>query len=371
MCAKKAKEKCHSAINDCLITVKLNKMLEHSAWPTDGLELTPACPACNGENSSKIYSEVIDKLYRAPGEWTFCACKKCKTLYLNPRPSMGTLHLAYKEYYTHSSSLAREEYSRLSFIKRLRRRIVNGYTNSRFGTDSYPQSYFGFFLMMLLPSQRNILEREYRHIPKLSGASSRLLDVGCGNVYFLKKAQECGYEVVGLDTDPVVIANGKMSGIEMVYGDLMAFEGEEDMFDIITMSHVIEHMATPSLALSACFRLLKPGGIIWIETPNIGSFGHSIFKESWRGLEPPRHLVIFNLLSLSALLKIHGFANLAKKNRPDVTYELFKQSHIIKYNSSPKYFGLIFLSLICAFASKLLSCKREYITIIAKKPIKK
>jgi SAM-dependent methyltransferase len=59
------------------------------------------------------------------------------------------------------------------------------------------------------------------------------------------------------------------------------------------MSHVIEHVPDPVACLDKCRRLLKPGGRLVVSTPNIRSRGHLEFKQSWRGLEPPRHLQIF------------------------------------------------------------------------------
>jgi len=56
-----------------------------------------------------------------------------------------------------------------------------------------------------------------------------------------------------------------------------------------------------------CFRLLKPGGILSIVTPNSQSFGHSAFKNDWRGLEPPRHLYIYSPTALERLALLAGF----------------------------------------------------------------
>lgn len=63
-----------------------------------------------------------------------------------------------------------------------------------------------------------------------------------------------------------------------------------------------EGFATPNepfMVREACHALLKPGLQLWLETPNIDSFGYARFQKIWRGLKTPRHLVLFNRQSLS------------------------------------------------------------------------
>jgi hypothetical protein len=54
--------------------------------------------------------------------------------------------------------------------------------------------------------------------------------------------------------------------------------------------------------------LLAPGGRLWLETPNIDSYGYREFGPHWRGLEAPRHLVMFGPRSLEIALRRAGFA---------------------------------------------------------------
>lgn len=78
-------------------------------------------------------------------------------------------------------------------------------------------------------------------------------------------------------------------------------------YDVITLSHVIEHVHDPYNTLKNCYDLLSPGGLLFIDTPNIDARSHRRFKENWRGLEAPRHLVIFNWESIFGVLKRCGF----------------------------------------------------------------
>jgi 2-polyprenyl-3-methyl-5-hydroxy-6-metoxy-1,4-benzoquinol methylase len=98
--------------------------------------------------------------------------------------------------------------------------------------------------------------------------------------------------------DPQAIINCANRGVEARCGGVEQFDSKERVFDAITLSHVIEGVHDQVATLKSCWRLLKPGGYLWIETPNIYSYGHSRYGGNWRGLEPQRHLALFNWRSL-------------------------------------------------------------------------
>ncbi len=77
----------------------------------------------------------------------------------------------------------------------------------------------------------------------------RVLDVGCGNGEFLKRAKGLGWEVYGLDFDPKAVTAAQASGIHATVGDLESARYPSEHFDAVTMSHVIEHLHDPVEAL--------------------------------------------------------------------------------------------------------------------------
>jgi SAM-dependent methyltransferase len=81
------------------------------------------------------------------------------------------------------------------------------------------------------------------------------------------------------------------------------------MYDVITMSHVIEHVPEPLQLLSECHRILKPGGRLVALTPNTQSTAHRKFRKNWFYLEPPRHLQLFNAVGLGRLARNAGFVS--------------------------------------------------------------
>jgi 2-polyprenyl-3-methyl-5-hydroxy-6-metoxy-1,4-benzoquinol methylase len=135
----------------------------------------------------------------------------------------------------------------------------------------------------------------------------RLLDVGCGAGDLLLRMKSYGWHVEGLEPDPVAAANLYKWGIKVTQGTLPSKELQEASFDVITASHVIEHVANPAIFLSSCFKLLRPGGHLVLATPNANSAGLKKHGQSWVHLDAPRHLVLFTPQSLANLLRAAGF----------------------------------------------------------------
>jgi 2-polyprenyl-3-methyl-5-hydroxy-6-metoxy-1,4-benzoquinol methylase len=111
-----------------------------------------------------------------------------------------------------------------------------------------------------------------RHILSLLGPANlrRLLDVGCGAGTFLKDARDAGWAVSGLEINakfPEFCRNEL--GIEDVKTGMISDPPfAEASFDAVTMLDVLEHMYDPVLAVTQCARLLKPGGVFVVKSPN-------------------------------------------------------------------------------------------------------
>lgn len=73
------------------------------------------------------------------------------------------------------------------------------------------------------------------------------------------------------------------------------------------MWSVIEHLADPRALLKEIHRILRPGGILAVSTPNIRSIGWYLLKENWGAIEPKVHLNLFTPRSLELLLRATGF----------------------------------------------------------------
>ncbi len=283
-----------------------------SEWPVDGIERATACPVCGSNKRTILHDGLTDHIFFcAPGNWTLRLCGSCGCGYLDPRPSPATIHLAYRSYYTHELTV-REKAEGLSPVRRLMRSLGNGYRNSRYGTHFLPASRAGDILFKFLPNARLSFDRQMRYLPRLP-AGGRLLDLGFGSGTFLELVREGGWAVTGADPDPIVVQTARERGLDVRQGGIEAFSDQAGSFDVVTLSHVIEHVSNPRDTLRSAYNLLKPGGTLWICTPNLAGPGHRHFGRHWRGLEPPRHLVIFNrsaLLKCAASLGFTDFVDL-------------------------------------------------------------
>ena len=267
-------------------------------------EALGGCPVCNATTRTLLHADLADDTFRAvTGTWNLWRCAACGCAYLDPRPDRATIGQAYACYYTHASAPPRAP---LSWRGRIRQRLEDAYLQRRYGADRMPSRVGAWVYSLLLP-YRHISDVRYRHLPG-PGRGRRLLDVGCGDGGFLLQAQACGWRVEGVDPDPRAAEVGQGRDVLIRHGGLEAYDGQAACFDLITLSHVIEHLHDPVAALADCHRLLKPGGRLWIATPNIDSGGHALFGRHWRGLETPRHLVLFNEPGLRQLLQRAGFA---------------------------------------------------------------
>jgi 2-polyprenyl-3-methyl-5-hydroxy-6-metoxy-1,4-benzoquinol methylase len=288
------------------------------SWPADGLQSVASCPLCGSSERELVHKDLTDLVYlSAPGEWTLYRCAQCRSGYLDPMPTPETLGLAYQNYYTHSSSTP----VTVGMMATLRLMVTNGYRNLRFGSKDRPGlRVLGALVPRLMPEWAATIDWQCRNLPKPK-AGQRLLDVGSGSGEFLDFARTCGWNVVGVDLDEKAVAAGRSKGLDVRNGTIESI-GEDEQFDGITMSHVIEHVYDPRVLLEACYRRLKPGGWIWVDTPNIDSLGHTEYGLHWVGIEP-RHLILFTVASLTDALAKAGFVNqepIAPKHVPLFTW---------------------------------------------------
>lgn len=343
--------------------------MELKPWPEGGLETVHHCPACGASDSEMIYPALEDKVFGSGYDGLpMVHCVACHSSYLQIRPNEQTIGLAYQTYYTHEQNDS--NVTQLSLLRRFIRSTMNSYRNRKFGLALAPSNRFGFWLVAALPWLSHGLINEMRSLPKpLPG--QRLLDVGCGNGKFLIMAKAMGWDVVGVDFDELAVDAARKAGLTVVHGDVFSIS-DYNGFDYITCSHVIEHVHHPVDFLKHIFALLKPSGKLWLETPNIQSYGHDQFRADWRGLEPPRHLVLFSNSALRELLSQIGFQRIQvpEVNMFQVPF-IFAASRAIQEqgNAAKASFfqGLSFSSFWLMVKENINVNKREYITFVAQK----
>ncbi len=244
----------------------------------------PVCPLCRREGE-QIYTGLTDWLYEVPGSWGIRSCPTGEVFWLDPQPLPNDLPKLYARYSTHKPAPS------TTWIGRLQLAMWEC-ALERFG---YPAARrHGIFPRFLsrLPSSERAAILSVLALPA-PGVGS-LLDVGCGNGEFISRMKAFGWKVSGLDPDPQAVSYGRNNGLDICTGTIADLPGSA-CYDVITLTHVIEHVADPVSLLQECGKRLRSHtGRLIITTPNIKSLGHARFRKYWRGLEAPRHFMIFS-----------------------------------------------------------------------------
>ncbi|MDQ3076068.1 MAG: class I SAM-dependent methyltransferase [bacterium] len=228
------------------------------------------CILCNGKGEIK-HAKVQDLMFGGDRSWGMRICQKDNLMWVDEPVTEKELSTFYKNYPSHSTAT----------------------NSSKVGFFQKVESYFiGFNMLAIISSQK----------PRT------VLDFGCGNGDLLRALKELNLIVSGVEFEDSVLQNLKLefgdNNIKNVK-DILDFQHKS--FDVIVLSHVIEHLLNPSEVLKSLNLLLKDKGTMIILTPNIESLGHKVFGSKWRGLEVPRHRFLFSVKSLEKILRNNSF----------------------------------------------------------------
>jgi SAM-dependent methyltransferase len=134
----------------------------------------------------------------------------------------------------------------------------------------------------------------------------RALEIGCGEGWILAALKSRGWNVVGLERTPGSARfAAEQLGVPMIVGGLESIQSTAQ-FDIIVLHQVLEHLPQPLQILQSCARLLRPGGRMIIEVPNLGSWQARYAGRHWVHLDVPRHLGHFTRDSIKLALERAG-----------------------------------------------------------------
>ena len=135
-----------------------------------------------------------------------------------------------------------------------------------------------------------------------------LLDVGCGAGFFLKVAVEAGWRGTGIDLSPDAAAFARdRLNLNVVAGRMQDSRLPENTFDVVTLLETIEHLFDPTSVLRQAHRVLRPGGLIAISTPNLKSLAFKLLGLDWSILAPSEHLYYFTERTIQKMLFRAGF----------------------------------------------------------------
>lgn len=233
------------------------------------------CPLCR-QRPDEAHAEGPDFDYGTSGDrvWTLRRCSRCGTVLLDPRPSERELQRIYpKNYYAYEFTEKQTVGHRVKTL--LDRRAV----------------------------------RSYLRAPR--AGPGNILDVGCGDGRLLKIFGSCGIpndRLFGMELDERAVDRARRQGLQVELGRFEDVAYRPDFFSLAVLQQVIEHVPDPRTFLGRLHRVLAPGGAAVIETPNVASWDHALFRRRyWGGYHIPRHFCLFDRASLTRLLEEEGF----------------------------------------------------------------
>jgi len=244
------------------------------AFTSAGRSAHPAlarCPLCRHEHFTYQFTHADLPIVR---------CDGCNLLMRNPQPSDEELAAIYGEdYFLGTGTQGVDQYA--NEFARLKQATASAY-----------------------------LDRVERYLGWGAAArrGRRLLDVGTGLGDLLVAAQARGYDVEGVEYSPssVARANARL-GRELVrHGTVETAGAPDGSIDVCMLSDVIEHTRDPMAVLGHVWRMLKPGGAIFVATPSLDSWSARLLRHRWMEFKA-EHLFFFESATLESALVRAGF----------------------------------------------------------------
>jgi SAM-dependent methyltransferase len=231
------------------------------------------CPICHCPEVDVLHRQVLQQPEASPlpDEYEVVACPRCGMVYADTPVAQG----AYDHYY--------EEYSK--------------YEDPAVATGGGASDL-----------DRTRLEQLANRIAEHAPPTARLLDIGCASGGLLDALRRRGFHSLhGIDAAPACVDQVRRMGIDATRAVLsqLSLADIEGAFDVIVLSHVLEHVVDLSALMASVSRLLAPNGFLYAETPDAARYGKFPFVPFY--FFDSEHINHFDTIRLGALGSAVGF----------------------------------------------------------------
>lgn len=242
-----------------------------------------SCNLCGSRSYESVYLAVPDRRHGLGSGFDVLKCTVCGLVQTNPRPTAAAMPEFYPDTYT-------------------------AYTSPPLSTRSTLRSALAKATRAPYTLRWNRYDQTKAPAP---WGSRRVLDIGAGVGTDLKRLASVGWEPWGIERSPAAAEIARRS--LRLWPERILVSAAEDasfrqgFFDLIVMSHVIEHLHDPRGVLARVHHWLSPGGRLIIRCPNVNSLERRVFGHLWTGLDVPRHLYHFSDRTVRHALAVTGF----------------------------------------------------------------
>ncbi len=235
-----------------------------------------SCIACGKSSFIKLWEDSNRRECIIPFKSTFFKCQNCGLVFLDKIPTLKQVD----DFYTLIFKNKRKKLNKENMIFNLFNKAVNK-------LFSYLESY-----------------TIRKHYYKLA-YNGRLLDIGCGNGFKLRRYSNEGFEIYGVDLNfqEIEFAKKTILNAKFFNSTLEECNFPENYFDIIRIDNVLEHVKDPEEILNEILRIIKNDGKLIMYVPNGRSLLSLIFKKYHSNCWVPFHIFLFNKKSMKNLLQ--------------------------------------------------------------------
>ncbi len=246
---------------------------------------------------------------------------------------------------------------KINLAKEMQNLLLKGsyyfkYNRSYYNKNKFEKEYHG---VVTDPDgkKRNLqLEKKYklnqmRHVIKFLKDSKpgKILDIGCGHGWLLSSLNN-KWKKHGIDVSNFA-ARSASKYAEIFIGDIKNFKKKS--FDVVTALHVIEHHPKPENLLKKVYKILKPNGLLILETPDFDSGAARRYGKNFRLLHDKTHISLFSQDSLIRFVRKNRF-KIFDINYPYFDTPFFTKKNLLKiFNKreiSPPFYGSV-ITLFC------------------------